>query len=93
MISSLVSINFEVFYVFFLSNCFETEKTVLLIKIVFKNLRIEESNPPHTLISISKSSMFSPYSSSSMNVLVLMLNVCPGGCGGFVGGKFGSRAL
>lgn len=93
MISSLVSINFEVFYVFFLSNCFETEKTVLLIKIVFKNLRIEESNPPQTFISISKSSMFSPYSSSSMNVLVLMLNVCPGGCGGFVGGMFGSRAL
>lgn len=28
-----------------------------------------------------------------MNVFVFILNVCPGGWGGFVGGMFGSRAL
>ncbi len=68
-------------------------KTVLLIRMVFKNFKIEDNNPPHTFTYMSRSSMFRPYSSSSMNVFVLMLNVCPGCCGGFGWGWLGSLAL
>ena len=75
IISSLMSIIFEFFSAFFFSNCFDTENIVLFTKIVFRNFKIDDNRPPQILISMSRSSMFSPYSSSSMNVFVLMLNV------------------
>lgn len=60
---------------FFLSSDFDMLKTFLFTRMPFRKRRIEAMSLPQIRTSISKSSMLSPYYSSSMKAFVLMLKL------------------